>query len=419
MLARGGGLVLQLVSTPLLLRTLGVSSYALYTLVGGILMFMAFAQFGFSNLLTRKVAALLANGDRNMIAAEVWTAVTTVAIIALFLMGSLAIIEHNYGLHWLWGEAYANNKEILTWGFYFGLVIGLLTIVLNLFVGIQAGYQELHISNIYGGIGTLFAALTIASLCLQNVIDTRAYWVALYIPPLLVLCANTIHLLLRHRELAALQLRLDRIKSLILGGAAFMLVQTLLPLAQREGTRLILARHGELADVAKISVFFQLATILGGFVTMITQPMMGAIADAASCGNSAWIAARLSQLRKVCLLIGVATLALGVVVGPDAIVIWLGAGIQFTRQDFWLFSFYFAVVLQVHVNQVFLLAKGAVSPAVLASAVDITLLCIAFLSPISGYANMLLVITATHLLASGVITSRGLKCCKYDKNSAL
>ena len=366
--AKGGGLVMQLVAIPIVVRTLGVEGFGVFSLVSSVLGFIAFAQFGIGGHLTQQIAHRLSTRDFEGIRKLTWTALALVSLVALVFCSLLGLVCQLWGLEWLWGSAYIQNEEVLKWGFYCVLVIGCGTLVGNTLSGCQAGYQELHIGSLYAGAGNSFAAIGLVVAAYGLVPDLRQFWVVLYGLPLLVLIFNIIHLLYRHQELrwrtGAVDLRL--VGSLFKVGGGFMVVQTVLPLIQRDGSRIALAHQGDIVQVAHLSAFLQVSTIVGGLLAMFTTPIYGAIADAAARNDRIWIVTRLYQVRWLGLILGTGTSLTSYFFGPWILKMWLGSGVLFDGLECLYYALYFSVTALVHVNHVFLLAQGYLKNAVMA-----------------------------------------------------
>jgi O-antigen/teichoic acid export membrane protein len=394
LVSRGGGLALQVLAFPVIIRVLGVERFGIFSLVSSILGFMAFAQFGIGSYVTLKIAQLLPSGNYDAIRRLTWTAVITVGGLALLIASALGLSAQCYGLEWLWGAAYVQNSSVLIWGFYCVLIIGWLTLLLNSLAGCQAGYQELHIGNLYAGLGNLVATIGLVSVGLWSGADERWFWAVLYGLPLIVLLANVVHLMRRHSELkyrsGAIDVKL--VSALLTSGAGFMIVQTLLPVLQREGSRLALAHTGNLTEVAHLSVFLQISMITGGFIIIFTQPLYGAISDAKVRGDFDWIRARLGNARVVSLLGCLLVCLVSYCMGPLVLRLWLGEKMSFGSMECLFYALYFSATISVHINQVFLLAANHLRSAVIASLFEMIVLLFSFFVAEPKTAGMVLLL---------------------------
>ena len=415
LISKGGGLVMQLVAIPIVIGALGVEDFGVFSLVSSVLGFVAFAQFGIGGHLTQQIACLLPKGDFEGIRRLAWTALLFVSMVALVICSLLGLVCNLWGLEWLWGSAYAQHAEVLKWGFHCVLVIGWGTLVGNTLSGCQAGYQELHIGNLYGGVGNFFAAIGLVVVAYGLVPDLRQFWVVLYGIPLLVLLCNIVHLLYRHQELrwrrGSVDMRL--VGTLFKVGGGFMVVQTVLPMLQREGSRVALAHHGDMVQVAHLAAFLQVSTIVGGLLVMFTSPLYAGIADAAARNDRVWIGKRLSQVRGLSVILGALTCGAAYFVGPWVLKMWLGSAMHFESSECLYYGLYFSVTALVHVNHVFLLAQGYLRKAVKACFAEIVVLSLflIFMGPaVAG--DTLLGLAIIQGLTSLPLTSVVLKACK-------
>ena len=411
-LAKGGGLALQVAAFPIVVRALGVERFAIFSLVSAILGFMAFAQFGIGGYLTQQISARIAMRDKTGIGQITWTAVLTIACLAFVVGSSLALVAHVRGLEWLWGSAYRDNAEVLSWGFHYVLIAAFLTLFFNTFAGCQAGYQELHIGNLYSGFGNLLAAIGLIVVGLYGGAGERQFWLVLYGVPLVVLIVNSCHLIRRHPELAyhGSLLRPNLVPTLLTSGAGFMVVQTLVPLCQREGARLTLAHHGTLIEVGHLSVFLQLTIILSGLIIIFTQPLYGAIADAYARGDDLWTRLRLKQMRMYFAVLFVLICVGAYGAGPSLLRLWLGEAMAVGRTECLFFALYFSVTMYVHVNYVFLLGQRQMRSSVIAALVEVVILVAVFVCVSPKTTGVLLLwVGGVQLFTSLPITSLALR----------
>jgi len=414
-LAKGGGVLLQLIAIPLVIRALGAERYAVFSLISSVLVFISFAQFGMGSYLTQQIARKLPLHDYEGIRQLAWTAVILVSAISVLFGIILFISSQIWGLFWLWGEAYVLHSDVLRWGFYYLLNIGIISLVVNTLSGCQAGYQELHVSNLYGGLGNLLAAVGLILIVYFEHAGERWFWSVLYAVPLLVAWLNVGHMLFRHKELRyrVSAFRSNLIFQLLSAGGGFMVVQSVLPLLQREGAKMALARSGNMEGVAHLSVFLQISTIAGGLIAMFVVPLYAALADAFGRGDVNWISCRLRQIRCVFLLIVVAVSLVAYFGGERLLSVWLGSGIVISRAECMMYVLYFFTATFVYINQMFLMAQGSVRMAVAGSFFEIVLLlCLFIFSCPTNAGDLFVAMALIQLVSSLPISTLALKRIK-------
>ena len=396
-------MALQILAFPVVARVLGPERFGIFTLVSSLLFFLEFAQFGIGGYLTQQIATRLLTGDWRGIRSRLWTAMGMVGILAILIVLILLGTTEARGLQWLWGSAAVSHQAALQWGFHFLLFTGVATLLLNLFQGCQAGYQELHIGNLYNGAGNLLTAGGILVVAQWPQVGEVQFWSILYGIPLVALSWNAIALVRRHPELsfhpAAFHPRL--IPELLRSGGGFLIIQTALPMVHREGSRLYLTQHSNLIEVGHFGSFLQMATILGGCLAIFTTPLYSGIADAHARGDRKWCQDRLRWMRGYGLALAL-IFALGShFLGPWAWKVWLGPAFVIERKEFLAFAAYFSVTAILHVHHVFMLAQGYVRQATQIALLEIAILIPAILlaAPAST-AEVFWVMTGVQLVAS-------------------
>jgi O-antigen/teichoic acid export membrane protein len=353
-------MALQVVAFPMVARALGEERFGVFTLVGSVLCFLEFSQFGIGGYLTQQVAARLPRGDEAGIRSMFWTSLSLVGLLGLGGAIGLGGVAQIWGLSWLWGTAAGQYGAVLWWGFHGMLFTGVSMALLNLFEGCQAGYQELHLGKLYHGAGNLFAAIVLVLLARWTSANELLFWLVLYGVPLGAMVVNSIALLRRHPELGyrASSFQIKLIPEILGAGGAFLIIQTVLPMVQREGSRLYLLHHGDLKEVGHFGAFLQIATIFAGALTLLTQPLYAALADATARGDRVWMGQRLRWMHRYGMGLAVLLTVGSQTLGPAAWRLWLGSDFARDASPFLPFACYFSVLALGHVNYVFLIGMG-------------------------------------------------------------
>lgn len=357
--SKGSGAILQILALPLVIRHLGAERYGIVALVGSVLSMVTFAQFGLGGFLTQQIATKK-DSEAASVRKIVWMSFALSLSIAAIISVLLYATEAVWGLTWLWGVAYEQNRHILSWGYKYAIGIGASYAVLSLVNGIFSGFQEVYVTNLVAAFSSLFAALALFVLASLGCVTEESVWLVLYGVPVVALILSWIHLLKRHPDLRP-RIRDFDIKivpMLIFSGGGYSIIQTLLPFLQREGTRVALAHGGHLDDVGILSVFFQLSTILGGVLGMVTQPLFAAIADAHAKSEGEWIRKRFRWALILCGILSCCTLVGAYAFGQLGLSYWLGDAFAIERPLLLSYALYFSVTCFAHICHVFLLGVG-------------------------------------------------------------
>ena len=350
--AKFGGVVLQLFSIPLVVRTLGVQDFAIFAIGSSIIAFVMISNLGISGYIITAIAgARNSNGGLEDISGIISTALFVTVISGTLLLLATHLYSTTVGLEYILGGLYIYAPETITHVFYFILIVGALQSVSTIFVAAQNAYQELYYSNLYGGGANLISALTIAAYYfLAEETKVLGYLLAFYLPMLLCQLINAAHFLCRHPE-ARPKLKLLNglfLKSALCSGGAFFVAQTVLPISIREFPKFILAARGDLSEVTSYALLMTLWTILSGFVMAFTQPLFGGISDAWSNGEQHWILRRIVISVSAYLLIGLRLMIIGHYFGFKLTSIWVGDDAAIENQTMLLFGLSFGLAGVFH-----------------------------------------------------------------------
>lgn len=372
-LAKIGGVALQVVAIPLVLRKLGADRFAIFTLISSALGLLSFAQLGLAPYLTQKVSSLLAQRKAEQIGRYLWSASGIVLGVGLCGACCAVILASVLGLNWLWGPAADQFGAVLNWGFRFAMVIGIVTLVGSIFLGCQAGYQEMHFGSVAMGVGNLVTALVVAILCRLEFVGERSLWLGFYGIPAGALAVACVHFIRRHPALSPSKGDLDPslFPELFFSGGKYMMAQLLLPFIFREGFRLYLLNMSSLSEVALYALLLQMSGILGGVVVIFTQPLYGPLGDAWIRRDYSWATRRLRLLRLWFSAFGVSGIILAALFGVRVVELWVGRGVTVGPAVMVIFAVSFWVASLIHIHQIFLTAQGRLGPLLRVSIAEI------------------------------------------------
>ena len=346
-LSKFGGAALQLFSIPLVVKTLGVQDFSIFAIASSIIVFMMFSNLGISGYIITAITAAKNNKDKlGEVAAIMATSlcITLVSAIAFLLLANIYSIT--IGLGSFFGGMYLYAPETVTKVFYLVLIFGAAQSVLTIFVAAQNGYQELHFSNLYGGCGNLFSALTIISYYfLAEDKKVLGYLLALYLPMIVCQAINAGHFLVRHPEARPKYKHVNG--SLLVGalcsGGAFFVAQTALPVSIWELPKILMASTGNLAQVTTYALLMAIWVMLYGIISAFTQPLFGAISDAWANGEIRWVLNRLVFFVLLYVLVGTGLMIVGHLYGYELTALWVGVDAAIENSTMLVFGLLFGL----------------------------------------------------------------------------
>lgn len=360
--AKFGGIALQLFSMPLVVRTLGVQDFSIFAIASSIIAFVMFSNLGIDGYVVTAVVSAKNNKGRNgnvpVIMANALTVTLSSAL--LFLVAGITYSK-TLGLGSLFGGMYAYAPASVTQVFYIVLLLGAAQSVMTIFVAAQNGYQELYISNLYGGGGNLLSALAIAAYYFLSAEKTVVgYLLSLYLPLITSYLLNAIHFLLRHPEAR------PRFKAMncslagaaICSGGAFFVAQTAMPITIREFPKMLMASKGELDQVTTYALLMILWTMLSGVIKAFTQPLFGSIADAWSNGHYKWVFDRLIISIGLFILSGIGLIFAGYYFGTQLTAIWVGVDASIDSSTMSVFGLFFGLAGMFHLFTIIIYAMN-------------------------------------------------------------
>ncbi|MDQ8208213.1 hypothetical protein QEH52_11885 [Coraliomargarita sp. SDUM461003] len=346
-----GGAALQLFALPLVVRSLGVQDFAIFALSSSILAFFMFSNLGIGGYLVVLLPSARKSSGREVSAILSNALVTTISVglVFIFLLYGYCRI---YGLSEVFGGVYDYAPELVVDVLCLVLFFGLLQLMISIFISAQNAYQELYYNNVYGGLGSFASAVSI--LIYYNVNPSGnviAYLLAFYLPSLFFQILSSIHFVIRHPETCPRfdGMRPSLVRSMIFGGGAFVIAQTVLPLVIREVPKLTFASEGALVDVTTYSLLMVLLSILGGITLSLTQPMFGSLSDAWTSGDFLWAIRRVVQITLLFVGMGVVLALIGKIYGEALTTAWVGAEAAISNHIMFLFGCYFSINCIFHI----------------------------------------------------------------------
>jgi O-antigen/teichoic acid export membrane protein len=345
---------LQLIAFPIAIRAVSPHEFASYTVMAGVLSFIWLCDLGLGPALTQRIAIAHAAGDEPAQARLLASGV--LAITGILCLG------------WALGVGLWQVPPLQRWLPTPGMdarvilavaVIGSIQLFSSPFLRAQAGFQELHIYNLFGVAGNAVAAVALIAVA-HGAPSALGFLMAVYGTAALtqVLVAAVFLVRRRYLLLGLLSPSLILVPPLLADGIRFAFPQVIVPIVLREGPKFMLFHKGLSMETAKYGVLIQLMTLASGLIVMFTQPLFPALTDAEARGDTAWID---STYRRATLSIAAFCtlfIAGGVIAGPAALAIYTGNKFSFDRGTFLAFGICSALIFWNHLGQVFHQAAG-------------------------------------------------------------
>jgi O-antigen/teichoic acid export membrane protein len=373
LLSKGATMVLQIAVMPIAIRKLGLDLYAVYSILTSFLLLISLSEFGVGPRLIRTLSMAEVRGNRKEQQIAFSSAFLMVATIGIAATVLLSVGAQVVPATWIAGPAQQAYVSTIRQCVPVVSLLGLVQLLANVVQRAQAGFQELHFFNLAGGLGNVLMIFGIA-VFLWIPTSVLSLTLCLYGSQSLALLGNMAGFLWRRPWLSP-KLSLvciSKVRSYLNEGAQVSLNQSILPWLQRELTKILLFRLAGASVAAKFSICLQLAALLGGAVAMLTTPLYGAISDAVSKHELAWVVGSLRKLLigslAYCATLAVVFHSFGNILLPK----WLGPQARFSQPELLAFVAYFSIAALKHIFYVFIVSikyAGLVTVVSLAEAV--------------------------------------------------
>lgn len=368
-----GTVALRLISIPIAIHLLGMELFGVYAAITMAVGMIDMGHIGLGPGLIKQIAAAVAKGDRER---EITVFATSILIsIALTLIAATTalVLLLAVPIPTLFGADFAAVAGPMKQAAILGLFIILIEMLCMPFEMGRDGYQETRITNTWGAIGNVFAAILLVS----------GIWFFPTIEFLLIavngsialakLC-NTIHLLRQRPYLLPRisKFARDLVKPLLGDGLRFSVTYVFAAAVEYNVLAILIGRHLGPASVGVYNVMITVHLSLTGLVFMFSKPYWPAMMDAHARRDYAWIRKSSRRLQLVGMSFALAS-GLGLVIaGPWLLPLWAGEDFynavkpefMMTRWALAAFSFYMAAHIWRHINQVLVLGIGLVTPVV-------------------------------------------------------
>lgn len=323
---KGSVFVVNAISIPIVVRYLGAEKYGLWITISATIAMLFYFDIGIANTLTNLIAESYAEDNREAAGHYFATAFWMSVVVAVGL-GSLGYvlwphIDFAYLLH-ISNPALVLEASRATMAagliFLCGMPVGLAAKAL-------AGYQELHIANLFSAAGNLLALGAIVLVVMLR--GSLATLVAAYAGAIVlgsVSCLLWVCLVRRPWLLPVLgRVRLNLVRRVFSSGGQFFLIQ-IASLIVFNSDNLVISHFLSPAQVTPYSVTWRLVTYASAVQILSFQALWPAYAEAWTRGDMDWIRASYTRVRWVTAgTLGIACVVL-VPFGRPIIRIWAGS----------------------------------------------------------------------------------------------
>ncbi len=321
---RGAGVLVGLVTVPLLLGYLGKERFGLWTAITTVVTWTTLFDFGLSSGLLNLISAAHGREDPEAAREYFSTAIGALTVTASLLAVALAIAIPLVPWSPLLGVQGQVDEATVRWSVAAAAAALVVGLPLGAVPQLYGGYQKTYVSNVFALLGSLvgLAALVAA-------VRLRASM------PVLVLCLSVagtlpaaLALAFARKVLPWVRLQARHVSRQALRALAARSLPIFLfqlgALTVNETQVLILAQRSGLAVVADYSIALRLYLVLASLIQLGTASFIPPLREAFERGDHPWALRAFRHLRALRMVLAVAG-GLGLVLlGDRVVVLWLG-----------------------------------------------------------------------------------------------
>lgn len=357
--SKGTNLVVSALSVPLALRYLGSEAYGLWITISGSINMFVLLDIGIANTLTNLISEAYAEDDKDRARAYFSSAFWSICIIA----SVIGVIALAVWPHVNWSSLFHVETPSLKGETSKAVGIAFLVLLLSLPAGLSArvlaGYQEVHVANIFASLGSI---LSLAGICL-------AVWkhfslsmlLAAYAFPIVAssLCCLA-WVLISHKPWLRPGLdcvRFEDVTRIFQTGGQFFAIQ-LAGLIVFNSDNLIISHYLNPSAVTPYNVTYRLVNYVMGIQMLMMPSLWPAYSEAYAKGEIGWLRSAYNRARLVTISILIVGGAVLLLFGKKIIHWWAGASAVPDNPLLWMMCLWMAICA-ITVNQSTLM--GAVS----------------------------------------------------------
>ncbi len=339
--SKGINLLVNLVLVRILLLHLGAESYGLWITITSTVNMFVLLDIGIANTLTNLISEAYAADDRKLAAEYFSNAFWTVCIVSATMgLGAAAawpFIDWASLFHVSDPALYAPTARAVA----VAVSLMLLSLPAGLAARLLAGYQEMHLSNIFAAVGSLGSLGGV--LIGMHFGAGLTGLVASYAAP--VVGANILSLvwlMFIHKPWIMPGFRLlhrSHVRRILRSGGQFFVIQVA-GLVVMNSDNLVLSHYLSPAAVTPYNVTWRLVGYVLALQGLPVGAMWPALAEAHARRDLAWIQQAYGRMRSITLVILVVACTVLLLFGKSIIRVWAGASAVPGSPLLWLMCFW-------------------------------------------------------------------------------
>lgn len=322
-LAKVISVVLNLITIPIVARSLGADGYGLWTTITSIASFLVFADFGLSNGLVTVISEAKGKRDRTTMIHAVSTAFfMLLALAAVFSLIVFAVVPL---VPWTSMLNLTNSRlapEVDAAVFWF-LMIQIANIPAMVSQKVQIGYQEMHWTNTWQILGSVLSFLGVL-IAVWKGFGLVQFIILFSLGPLLAQILASYSLFCRLRPWLSPRVNAfqwGHVRNLSGTGGIFVLLQLLTVLGTYSDP-IVLTRYLGLTAVAEYSVAQRLFSGTS-IVQFFLVPLWPAFGEAVASGDHVWVKMALRRTVVVSVTLSTASAVVIAFLAPAISVKWV------------------------------------------------------------------------------------------------
>lgn len=396
-LAKGGGIAVQLLAIPFAIRQLGLDAFGQYAAAVALFSWAGIVEGLFGQSVIRKLVVAVQRRDADAVTSIAFTAALLMLCATLIVIGGVVAV--------IGAVSFGSEKNFLGLDVNLLLAAALvasLRVILAIASKVRAAFQQLHVENLLTAAANIVAAILIFA-CLSYKPSPMALLLAISVPALLAQLVSASLLRTAGPLLqGGMSFDLQTARELIAEGGWFALGQIGL-LMERQLPVVLLSLWGLAELSGKYAVAVQIIMMATAPLLILTIPFMPSVADSIAAGQNSWWSKRLAFIHAVTVIAGLLGVSVAALFGPQLLSLVFGQGEFLSRSACVALAAWIAVILAANGYYAVMCAAGKIRLVGVSMFVDamcfVVLGAIAFL--LFGFAGIFAVGAATNA------------CCMY------